>query len=220
MTATPTLMLTRGVPASGKTTFAEAWVAEAPQWRARVNRDDLRFAMYGEYVLDHMREDAVTTAQHAQVSALLNAGVSVVVDDTNLRSQTVREWITLAQKAGADIDHKDFDVPLEVALQRNQHRSDEGGRFVPEDVIRSFYSRFVRKGRLPDFPQVEPNFTMWEPYVRPEEFKPKAIVVDIDGTLADMSGSGRNPYDYERAGEVDLAENVAAIEDLLYHTGL
>ena len=37
-----TLLLTRGLPASGKTTFARAWVAESPTDRARINRDDLR----------------------------------------------------------------------------------------------------------------------------------------------------------------------------------
>ena len=38
----PKLILTRGIPASGKSTWAKAWVQEDPQRRVRVNRDDLR----------------------------------------------------------------------------------------------------------------------------------------------------------------------------------
>ena len=36
------LVITRGLPGSGKTTYARAWVAEDREHRARVNRDDIR----------------------------------------------------------------------------------------------------------------------------------------------------------------------------------
>ena len=39
---TQVLFITRGVPASGKSTFAMRWVAEKPDSRSRVNRDDIR----------------------------------------------------------------------------------------------------------------------------------------------------------------------------------
>lgn len=215
-----TLLLTRGVPGSGKSTFAEAWVAEAPQWRTRVNRDDMRFSMYGEYVLDRMREDTVTIAQRAQVVALLTAGISVVVDDTNLRAQSVRDWQKVAADADAEVEFRDFEITLDEALRRNQHRSDNGGRFVPEAVIRSFFERYTRKGWLNPPPEVTTNRVVWEPYVVPEVFKPAAILVDIDGTLADMSGNGRSPYDYTRVGEDDLIHNVAEVVIRLFESGL
>jgi len=37
-----TLIVTRGLPGSGKTTAATAWVAEEPLRRARVERDEIR----------------------------------------------------------------------------------------------------------------------------------------------------------------------------------
>lgn len=40
------LIITRDLPASGKTTWARSWVAEDPIHRTRVNRDDIR-AMFG-----------------------------------------------------------------------------------------------------------------------------------------------------------------------------
>ena len=42
----PTLVITRGLPASGKTTKAREWVAADPVRRARVNRDDVRAQLH------------------------------------------------------------------------------------------------------------------------------------------------------------------------------
>ena len=42
----PTLHLTRGIPGSGKSTFAKQWVQEDPEGRVRINRDDLRGMMF------------------------------------------------------------------------------------------------------------------------------------------------------------------------------
>lgn len=203
----PELVLTRGIPGSGKSTLAALWVDENPEWRARINRDDLRFAMYGKYVIGRMREDTVTVAQHAQVRALLNAGISVIVDDTNLRAQTVKEWLKIAAECGATVSHMDFETPLEVCIERNNARAAAGGRNVPEDVIRSFHSRYTRKGKFPAFPTLDEKVDVWEPYVV-QENKARAFIVDIDGTLASMEACGRGPFDWARVGEDDPIVNV------------
>lgn len=203
---TKELMLTRGIPGSGKSTLAALWVDEDPEWRARVNRDDLRFAMYGKYVLKRMQEDTVTVAQQAQVRALLTAGISVTVDDTNLRAQTVKEWLKIAAECGATVTHMDVETPLDVCVERNNARAAAGGRNVPEDVIRSFYTRYTRKGKFPAFPTLDEKIDAWEPYVAPEVFVPAAYIVDIDGTLAQMTGRG--PFDWARVGEDEPIANV------------
>ncbi|PZM90647.1 MAG: 5'-hydroxyl kinase, partial [Actinobacteria bacterium] len=78
------LILTRGLPASGKTTFARRLQPSV----VRVNRDDLRRMLHGTRLLTQWAEGQVTVAQRAQVEALLRARVDVCVDDTNLRSRT------------------------------------------------------------------------------------------------------------------------------------
>lgn len=205
---TKELMLIRGIPGSGKSTLAALWVDEDPEWRARVNRDDLRFAMYGKYVLKRMQEDTVTVAQQAQVRALLTAGISVTVDDTNLRAQTVKEWLKIAAECGATVTHMDVETPLDVCIERNNARAAAGGRNVPEDVIRSFYTRYTRKGKFPAFPTLDEKIDAWEPYVAPKDAVPRTFVVDIDGTLASMEACGRGPFDWARVGEDDPINNV------------
>jgi predicted kinase len=202
MTNQPKLLLTRGIPASGKDTFALEWVNEDPEWRARVNRDELRFNLFGKYVLDRHGEESVTTVQQAAVRALLDAKRSVIVSDTNLRAQTVREWLKLARSAGVEVELVDFNTPLDECLRRNKARGDAGGRFVPEDVIHSFASRYIRNGKLPDAPKLEEDAaSQWRHYEPDfkDATKRDAYLFDIDGTLAQMSDRG--PFEWHRVGE-------------------
>lgn len=213
----PTLIATRGLQASGKTTRAKAWVAESPLQRARVNRDDLRTQLFDGWTGEHAQEGAVTAVQHAAVTALLRRGLDVVVDDMNLRSQYARALRALATAAGADFQVWDLTgVPLEICLARNAART----AVVPEDVIRAAHAKFIAplKGkpmRLPDEPV---DAAPAGPYVAPED-APDVVIVDIDGTLADM-GKGlpgrRGPYDWSRVGEdTPIEPIVRLVKDLL-----
>jgi predicted kinase len=204
---TQVLICTRGIPASGKTTWAKEWVDEDPTWRVRVNRDDLRYALSGTYVFPketaRHQEETVTANQMAMVETNLRAKLSVVVDDTNLTHKFAKEWLRLAKKLGVKAEFVDFDIPLDEALARNLGRQAKGGRFVPENVIKSFYDRFVNKktGLLKPYPILDMTF---EPVVRKyvrQPDKPKALVVDIDGTIADMEPCGRGPFEWHRVGD-------------------
>lgn len=212
------MILTRGAPASGKDTFALEWVNEDSQWRVRSNRDETRFQLYGEFVLDRMREETVTTFQESGVKTMLAAKHDVIISDTNLNSQTVRRWLKIAKDAGAEVEFADFDTPLEECLRRNKARGDAGGRFVPEEVIRSFFSRYYRKGKLPEIPVLGEQLELRTKYV-PDESLPMAYLVDIDGTLADMSACGRGPFDWARVGEDTPIDNVIRVVEALSAQG-
>jgi predicted kinase len=180
------LVITRGLPASGKTTWAREWVAQDPT-RLRVNRDDLRLMTTGRLVMPGRLEDTITVAQHAAVEALLRAGHGVVVDDTNLRLRHARAWAELAERAGARFGVREFtDVPLEVCLARDAARAAAGERAVGEALIRDLHDRFLAHGPLP-------------PVLVPDPTRPPAWIVDGDGTLALLGR--RSPYAWHRVGE-------------------
>jgi len=122
----PTLVITRGLPGSGKSTWARAWVATDPARRARVNRDDIR-AMLRRGPWPHGDVDAeamVSVIQHAAVSALLSHGYDVIMDDTHLTAERVAEAVALAATAGARLEIVSLlDVPIEICIARDLARS-------------------------------------------------------------------------------------------------
>lgn len=187
-----TLTITRGLPGSGKTT----WARQQPR-AVRVNRDDLRRMLHGGLLGLGWAEVQVTIAQRAQVEALLRAGINVICDDTNLRAKVVRELAELAVRCGADVVIRDFTgVPLDVCVARDAAR-DEGER-VGAEAIRTMWQRYLANRTLPlPVPAVRPQPPA-RPY-RPPPGAPEAVVVDIDGTVALLHG--RSPYDMSRVGE-------------------
>jgi predicted kinase len=200
------LMITRGLPASGKSTWARQWVAEDPAMRARVNRDDLRSNLYGTARPTHQQESAISVVQQAAVRALLAAGRSVVVDDMHLRARYVSNWVAVAASAGAGFGLQDFtDVPVEECIRRDAERGARGDRAVGEEVIRELHGRFLASGRgLPASALVpKPDATAAAARYRPDPQLPAAWLVDIDGTLALMGTAvgGRGPFDWHRVGE-------------------
>jgi predicted kinase len=187
------LLITRGLPASGKTTFAR----KLQPMVVRVNRDDLRHMLHGRRLFTQWAEGQVTVVQHAMVESLLRAKADVIVDDTNLRPHTVREWAELAARFRAGFEVHDFtDVPLAECLRRDAAR-DEAER-VGEHGIRRMFDRYLKGRTLPlPVPYVEPGAPglIYDP--APE--LPVAVLVDIDGTVALING--RDPYDMSRVGE-------------------
>lgn len=201
------ILVTRGLPASGKSTFAREWAEERPT-RARVNRDDLRHALYGRYDgLTRAEEQAVTAIETEAVSALLKADKDVVVDAMHLRPRYVRKWETLAREVGAEFEVKEFEISIEESLSRNGDRMIYGERFVRAGVVRGMRKWLTKdEGLMPYEPLPEVAKVEVEKYVA-DETKPGAIIVDIDGTLA--LHNGRNPYDLSRVHEDSLCEQVA-----------
>ncbi|WP_433535468.1 AAA family ATPase [Micromonospora sp. CA-249363] len=205
------LIATRGLPASGKTTFASTLQPSV----ARVNRDDLRRMLHGERLLTQWAEAQVTTAQRAQVEALLRARADVCVDDTNLRARTLRGWADLAARHGADFEVHDFtDVPLDECLRRDAARP--AAERVGAEAIRRLEERYLR-GRV--LPLPVPQAGAGRPAVvhPPSAEPPEIVLVDIDGTVA--LAVSRSPYDMTRVGDDEPNTAVIAAVRAMHAAG-
>lgn len=138
------LTILRGVSGSGKSTWAEQQNALV------VSRDKIRVMLYGSdhsdyYAVDkdvlRERENAVTIMQDSMIAGALKAGKDVIVDNTNTEWKFVKQLAKIGHRHGAEVEVKVFDVPLKLALGRNQMRSFGGGRRVADEIIKKQYQR-------------------------------------------------------------------------------
>lgn len=141
-----TLTVTRGLPGSGKTT----WARTQPGWR--VNRDDLRAMFRPDWKHgDEHDETACTAVQYAAIRELLRDRY-VIVDDTNLHDEHLLALESIARVAGADFVIVDFtDVPLETCIARDAARPNPVG----EAAIRRMWDRYLAReaARVADSPR-------------------------------------------------------------------
>lgn len=179
------IILTIGCPGSGKSTWAREFIAKNPGFY-NINRDDYRQSIMGheerdEYKYTKKKEGIVTYMQHDVANMILcqDATKGVIVSDTNLNPERRKVWEEFAKELGHQIEYKVFDVPWTELVKRNSKR---GTKAVPIDVLRSMYSRMREYLGLPVY--------------KGTPGKPKAVIFDVDGTLAKMVD--RSPYDLEK----------------------
>lgn len=204
-----TLHILRGIQASGKSSLARE--LQRNLGGRVVERDEIRFMLYGRYT--DCDEPMVTAVQNMLIEDGLRTGDNVIVSDMNLRNQYVKRLIETAWKFNTDyVIHDLTNVDVEECVRRDMRRMQAGKRGVGEEVIRETHARFV-KGKPYPLPvlftgaKVE-HERMFEPYV-PNTSKPRAIIVDIDGTVARMVARG--PFDEHLVHTDELIEAVAAM---------
>lgn len=111
--------------------------------------------------------------------------------------------LELATNAGYTVEEKFFPVEYSEALTRDRKRIDSVG----DHVITMQWRQWVE---LPE------SCNGIHKYVRDESL-PKAIVVDIDGTVA--NNHGRSPYDWEKVGEDTPITEVVNLVNMYHKTG-
>ena len=132
------LIICRGLPASGKSTWAKQWVLEDPEHRVRINQDDIRL-MLGKYWVPS-REKLVQEIQFDAIVEALSREFDVVIDNTNLNNKVLDQFNRLIKTfEDYEIEYKDFfDTPLSVCIERDKNRENSVG----EQVIRNFYNKY------------------------------------------------------------------------------
>src|SRR6185295_16122559 len=179
------VIFTIGLPASGKSTWSKDFAEKHINY-VRVNRDDLR-NMRGKYWLPK-QEDLITVWERDCICSALYEGYNVIVDATNLNQKFMEQTKAHILATGVEVkfEYQDFThVPLEECIKNDLKRPNSVG----EKVIRKFYNNFLR-----------PKYDV----IR-DDTLPKALIVDLDGTLA--IHNGRSPYEESKC-DTDLVNKV------------
>jgi predicted kinase len=187
------LVMTQGLPGSGKSTWALAEMRRGLDNGTnvvRVNKDDIRRQLEAElgWQWSPDNEARVIGIRDARIRWAFEQGAELVIsDDTNFGRKHRTRLAELAAEARAVFEVKRFDTPVGECVQRDSLRTDKAR--VGEDVILKmartynigvapYYDRFAKVVADPD--------------------KPLAVIVDLDGTLA--LHNGRSPYDAAKCG--------------------
>jgi len=148
------LIITKGLPGSGKTTWATAYVlALAGGSAARVNRDSLRQMLHAGRLKGRKTESVVVLIQLEMVETLLAQKLTEIVDDTNLNPSTEARLRELATRLGAPVTVEDFTgVPVEECITRDLKREHSVGARVIRRMHRQYLAQPVRYNPNPLLP--------------------------------------------------------------------
>ena len=163
------LRYTRGLPASGKSTYAKELLDKDPGNWKRVNKDDLR-ALLDNSKWSKSNEDFVVSIRNNIIHNALTCGYNVIVDDTNFETKHIdafKNIIDVVDPSNIDLECIDFThVDVRECIKRDSLRVNSVG----EKVILKMYDKYLKKA-LPVYKAPLPNL-------------PKTIICDLDGTLA------------------------------------
>lgn len=191
--------ITIGLPASGKSTWSKDFCEKNSTTQniiIRVNNDDIRNAIYAEKGHRNWSpklESLVRMTSEMMITERAMAGHDVVIDNTHLNPKTLNETISLCERLGYVVETVDFrHISLDECIRRDSLR--EGHNRVGEKVIRNMYNDYMKT-------PVDRNLPAWIPSNLPD-----CIIVDIDGTLAQMKDRG--PYEETKVYQDDVRQHV------------
>lgn len=189
------LIITVGLPASGKTTWAKEQVELGKGKVKRVNRDSMR-EMIDAGKWSKEREKEIVELETKTIRYLLSQDYTVIVDDTNLSEKVKNKWAELAYKCASDFEIVSFlDVDIHECIRRDQKRPN----YVGEKVISKMYHQFLSPPT---------------PFEVVQSTLPKAYIFDIDGTLA--IHTSRTAFEYEKCGTDSVNMYTKRILDSVY----
>ena len=174
------ILMLKGLPASGKSTLAKSIVDNGKGKIVRINKDDLR-AMVHNSKHSKAREKLIIEARDTLINLFISQGKSVIIDDTNFNPIHKENLSSIANEYELDFIEYFVDTPIRECLRRNALRDNP----VPDYVIAKMYFKYIdNKDKYKDYDTFYSNRNCY--------------IVDIDGTLA--IHDGRDPYAFDDLG--------------------
>ncbi len=187
------IIITIGLPASGKSTWAEQQCKKMKN-TVRINKDLIREMLANNHSIDFENEMVLTT-RDALLRKYIEMGKNVIIDDTNFHERHTKSILKICDSYNKYINVRIqyFDTDVTTCVSRNQNRNNK----VPDSVIEEMgkkYSGHRWSEKLNELRILCTTFNNRElrSYNRDTSLS-KCIICDLDGTLA-LIGD-RSPYD-------------------------
>ena len=204
------LVMNKGLPqlGSGKSTWANEFIKGKKDW-VRINNDDIQLMTFGE-AFAKGRGDFLDKIRMNLVDFMMDQNMNIIVDNTNLHPKQEAYYRTLVEERNFSVQNggsgeayefsiKDFTtVPIGECLIRNRKRPNP----IPDKIIYDMHNQYLKK----EVPMLEQDKTL-----------KKALVVDLDGTMALITS--RSPHDMKRVYEDEVNEPIRDLVYIMKETG-
>ena len=195
---TNTIIITRGYPASGKSFYAREWVNEDPDNRVEVNRDTTRKMIGAFPVGTKEQEDTVTTINNNIVKSAIQNGKDIIVSDTNMRPKYIKNFVKITMGTNYEVIIKDFKTDINIIRDRDKNRVDSVGEDVIDMFVRKYpYKNWMSPEKIIEDTYNQVNSNKFAPVINNPDC-PRAVIFDVDGTIATMCN--RSAYDWDKVG--------------------
>lgn len=206
------VIMTKGLQASGKSTWAKSEVRRSAGTFKRINKDDLRMMVDNEW--SAAKEKFILKARDVLLVEALKQGFNVIIDDTNLDHKHWKDVNALLMKLDIDVTLREqcFHVDLDEAIKRDAARQNPVG----EAAIRNTWNRYIKGKTGVMQPKMEVMYARkHHSALQQDQTLEKAIICDLDGTLAIMGD--RSPYDASKCDEKDYPNKPVVETVKLFH---
>lgn len=146
------IIIMRGLPASGKTTWTKNFIKENWKTHKVVSRDYIRELLHDgveNWEWDEKFERLVKKIEDLIIISTLWEGYNIIVDDTNLKESDIEHITEQARLVYPNIDVRIVDlrdVPLEVCIERDKNREGTLG----EELLRKIYRERIENSGRPE----------------------------------------------------------------------
>ena len=201
----PKLLVTVGASGSGKTTWAEQYTTSNPNW-VNINRDEIRFREYCQgtqdwslYKFTKSKETRISEIADTEAQLAVENKKNIIISDTNINPKTREKWKQFAKDNGYEFEMKVFNCDWDTLVARHAKRPNA----IPLHRVRSQYMSMLEfLGRKTYQPDIQLH---------------KAVIVDVDGTVAQMHNRG--PFDWDKVAQDLPRKEIITMVRGLYESG-
>ena len=137
------LILLIGIPGSGKTTYAEKYVAKNPNV-VHLSSDKIRAELWGNEATQGDNNEVFSLMQSRAIEAL-NNGLDVVYDATNITRKDRSYIISICPKF-VQIEAYVIWAPIETCIERDAARERTVGKAVIDKMLKRFQPVYYDEG--------------------------------------------------------------------------
>lgn len=212
-----------GVQGSGKSTLAKQMVKSEPSL-VRVSSDDFRKMLKDEWWPGEEVENLVASLRDQAISESLSQGWNVVLDNTNCNIKALKSLIKkFGSQARVVLKIVGADLSMKEIYAQDNARDKSVGQTIIDKTYKGFKEVLKSKADIQKYIDLIATPETLS-FGKQDDSLPKAIIVDIDGTIAHMENRG--PFDWSKVDSdapdievLNLIRTLSTFYKVLFVTG-